>query len=116
MLAVTMPRIVTNISDVKLLSAVSGTYVTPSRRKSGLVVSATLDTEVVRLDVDGYFPQMVASGSQRVRSTRLSSRSSIRKAASDVPAEKAMRSRREPNVPGEKETDAPRSQVPVRSA
>jgi hypothetical protein len=58
-----MPRIVTRISDVKLLSAVSGTYVTPSRRTSGLAVSATLDTQIVRLDVDGYFPQMMASGS-----------------------------------------------------
>lgn len=58
-----MPRIF-SISDLKLAQAVSGTYVTPSRRQSRLVAAATLVSEVVRLDVDGYLPQKVASGSR----------------------------------------------------
>ena len=58
-----MPRIFST-TDLRLGHDVSGTYVTPSRRSSRLVAAATLVSEVVRLDVDGHFPQKVASGSR----------------------------------------------------
>lgn len=63
MLARTMSRILSNVREAMLSAAVSGTYITPRAQTSGLAVTARLDSEEVRLDVDGYFPQMMASGS-----------------------------------------------------
>jgi hypothetical protein len=57
-----MPRAFTDIADALLAAAVSGTYVNDTAANPHLMF-ATLHYEEVRLDVDGWFPQMMASGS-----------------------------------------------------
>ena len=58
-----MPRALTEITNALLAGAVSGTYVNENTNHNPHVIFATLDYDEVRLDVDGWFPQMVASGS-----------------------------------------------------